>query len=279
MRFVFLHGGPGFNSFAEQTILCPLFVSDGHEIVCWNEPSRLRPGGEVFETAGAFERWLASAERCVVSAAQSQPVHLITHSVAVHAALEIVRRQPRLISSLVVVAPSVDTFATFTNVLRLAHEDLREVKPNVASTIADCLLRTRTVLDDAMREGLMDVLQDERLFTHYWADPAQFEASMSALARPEAQFDAESFFAVLGGFAQRGDACLSAATVNVPTLVLFGDRDRITPGAEQRGAIRAVAPDAQIEVVEGCSHYVHLDRPRHFIDVVVTWAAARAPVR
>ena len=39
MRFVFLHGGPGFNSFAEQAILRPLIVSAGHDIVCWNEPS------------------------------------------------------------------------------------------------------------------------------------------------------------------------------------------------------------------------------------------------
>jgi pimeloyl-ACP methyl ester carboxylesterase len=276
MRFVFLHGGPGFNSFAERAILDPLFASSGHEIIFWNEPSRLRPDGEGFEKSEAYERWLASAEGCVVSAAQFDPVHLIAHSVGVHAALDIVRLHPACVRTLVVVAPSADSFATFTNVLRLAQEDLRDVKPHVASTIAECLARTRSLFDDAMREGLMNVLQDEQLFTHYWADRGQFEASMSALAQPEAQFDAESFFAVLAGFAQRGATFGSSAEVNLPTFVLFGARDRITPVAEQRSAIEAAIPGAHIEVLDGCSHYAHLDRPGYFVDVVAAWASAHS---
>jgi pimeloyl-ACP methyl ester carboxylesterase len=279
MRFVFLHGGPGFNSFAEQAILGPMFHCDGHEIVFWNEPSRLRPGGEPFEETSAFERWLVSAERCVLFAAQSLPAHLIAHSVTVHAAVEIVRRHPGRIATLVVLAPSADPFVTFTNVLRLAHEDLSEVKPQVAVTIAECLARTREFLDDAMREGLMNVLHDERLFSHYWADLVQFEASMSALARPEAQFDAEPFFAVLSGFKQRGATCLSESSVNVPALVLFGAHDRITPAGEQRSAIEAALPGARIDVLDGCSHYVHLDRPQHFVEFVAEWTAARVNKR
>jgi len=279
MRFVFLHGGPGFNSFAEQAILRPLIVSAGHDIVCWNEPSRLRPDGESFEVAGAFERWLASAEGCVVCAAQSQPIHLITHSMGVHAALEIMRRRPGCVATLVAVAPSIEAFATFTNILRLAHEDLSEAKPDVASTLAQCLARTQTVLDAAMREGLMNVLQDERLFSHYWADRRQFEASMSALARPEAQFDVESFFAVLDGFAQRAASPPLRPGPTVPTLVLFGAHDRVTPHHEQRSAIDETLPGARVNVLDGCSHYVHLDRPQHFVAEVVEWAITRSPTQ
>ena len=275
-RFVFLHGGPGFNTFAEQAILGPLLNSRGHEVVFWNEPSRLRPDGESFEVTGAFERWLASAERCVVSAAQSQPVNVITHSVTVHAAVEILRRHPGRVATLVVIAPSADSFATFTNVLKLAHEDLADVKPEIASSIAACLQRTRAVADEAMREGLLNVLQDDKLFTHYWADAGQMQASMAAQARPEAQFDTDSFFAVLTGFAQRGASLQSTADVSVPTLVLFGLQDRVTPFDEQRGTIEAAMPGACIQVLDGCSHYLHLDRPQHFVDLVVDWATANS---
>ena len=62
MRFVFLHGGPGFNSFAEQAILGPIFHSYGREIVFWNEPSRLRPGGERHRWRGSGQLQ-AQAER------------------------------------------------------------------------------------------------------------------------------------------------------------------------------------------------------------------------
>src|SRR5262245_376586 len=112
MTFVFLHGGPGFNSFAEQAMLGWLFQVAGQTIVFWNEPSRLRPEGEPFEAERAFERWLASAERSVLSAAESGPVHVITHSASVHAGLEISRRHPSRVASLVLVAPAADLFTT-----------------------------------------------------------------------------------------------------------------------------------------------------------------------
>jgi pimeloyl-ACP methyl ester carboxylesterase len=276
MTFVFLHGGPGFNSFAEQAMIGSLFQSAGHEIVFWQEPSKIRPDGDVFDEANAFECWLASAERFVLSAATSAPVHLIAHSMSIHAAVEIVRRHPGCVTTLVMVAPAADAFVTFKNVLRLAQEDLIDTQPDIASAIAESLRRTRAVLDEPMREGLLNVLHDDRIFTHYWANRSQMDASMAARARPEAQFDPDSFFAVLAQFGQRCGTLLSAGTVTVPTLVLFGAYDRITSIDEQRGSIGAAIRHARIEVVDGCSHYVHLDRPQHFLDMVVEWAESTA---
>jgi pimeloyl-ACP methyl ester carboxylesterase len=129
MTLVFLHGGPGFNSFAEQVMLGPLFRAACHEIVFWHEPSKNRPQGDAFDEADAFECWLASAERCVVTAARSAPVHLIAHSMGMHAAAEIVRRHPGCVTSLVIIAPAADAFITFKNVLRLAYEDLIDAQP------------------------------------------------------------------------------------------------------------------------------------------------------
>jgi pimeloyl-ACP methyl ester carboxylesterase len=123
-----------------------------------------------------------------------------------------------------------------------------------------------------MRKGLLNVLHDERIFTHYWADPRQMQASMAARAQPEAQFDTDSFFAVLTEFGRRGGTVLSAGAVTVPTLALFGADDRITSIDEQRGAVGGAIPHARIEVVDGCSHFVHLDRPQHFVDRLVEWA-------
>jgi pimeloyl-ACP methyl ester carboxylesterase len=274
MRFVFLHGGPGFNSFAEQAILGPVWRATEHEIVFWNEPSRLRPDGDPFEVTGAFERWLASAEQFVLRSAGSERVHLIAHSFTPHAAMEIARRYPDRLASLTVVAPAADPFVTFCNVLRIGRDDLAPVAPEAATVIADCLGRTRFVLDEAMREGVLAVLQDDRLFTHYFADPEQFRAAMTARARPGGEFDLESFFAVLTDFGERGGSLLSTDPVIIPTLALFGAQDRITPIDEQRQAVRAAIPDCRMHVLEGCSHHLHLDRPRPFSDIVIDWAAS-----
>ena len=272
MRFVFLHGGPGFNSFAEQAILGPVVQARGHEIAFWNEPSGLRPEGDPFEVDGAFERWLASAERFMLRSASSGPVHLIAHSCSVHAAIEIARRHPASLAGLVLVAPGLDMFTCYTNVLRLGQEDLSDTLPAVASSLGDCLGRTRHVLDEAMREGVLLVLRDERLFTHYWADADQFRASMAAQARPDGQFDLDSFLSVLTDFGQRGPTLLSNAPVTTPTLVLFATADRVTTAAEQRPVVQAAIPHADIRVLDHCSHYLHLDRPDDFVDLIERWA-------
>jgi len=118
------------------------------------------------------------------------------------------------------------------------------------------------------------VLQDEKLFTHYWTDEGQMRASAAAQARREAQFDVDAFFAVLTDFGHRGAYLLSAAAVTLPTLSLFGAADPVTPFDEQREAVRAAAPEARIEVLDGCSHYLHQERPHQFVDIVTEWALA-----
>lgn len=272
MKFVFLHGGPGFNSLAEQAILGPIFHSLGHEATFWNEPSRLRIGGDPFVADGAFERWYASAERSVLNAAGSGSVHVLAHSFTVHAAMEIARRHKAALSSLTLVAPAADPFKTYRRVLELAHEDLAATKPDVAAAIAESLERTRGVMDAAMHAGMLNVLQDVRLFTHYWADPGQMAAAMAASHGSEGQFDVDSFFAVLSDFAACGHDLPSGDRVTVPTLVLFGALDPITPIGEQRAAVETAVPDARVETIDGCSHYLHLDRPQFFLERVVRWA-------
>jgi pimeloyl-ACP methyl ester carboxylesterase len=49
--------------------------------------------------------------------------------------------------------------------------------------------------------------------------------------------------------------------------------------ARSRGAIEAGLPGARLEVLGGCSHYAHLDRPQHFVKVVLEWAATQGPAK
>jgi pimeloyl-ACP methyl ester carboxylesterase len=274
MRFVFLHGGPGFNSHAEQAILGPLFQAAGLDVEFWNEPSRLRPDGDRFEVDDAFERWLASATAFVLRSASSGAVNVLAHSCGVHAAVQIAGEHPQLVASLTLITPSADNAMTFRNVLRIAGADLAEVNPDLAARINTALAHTRAVFDAAMRDGLMAAVQDDRLFAHYFADAGQLQLSAAAWSPPEAQFDLESFLAVLTGFGRRGGSLLSESRVAVPALALYGAQDPITPMSEQVAALRTALPDCRVELVEGCSHCLHLDRPRHFVERVLDWTAS-----
>jgi proline iminopeptidase len=273
-RLVFLHGGPGFNSYAEEAMLGPLSHAAGLEMIFWNEPSRQRPDGDPFVEERAFDNWLASATNFVVRSSAAGAVHVAAHSSTVHAALQIARDHSDRVASLILVAPSADNLTTFRNVLRIARDDFFQVNGGLSAIAGSALQRTRAVLDDAMREGLLAAVQDERLFTHYFVDGEQLQRTAAAWARPGGQFDLESFLAVLADFGRRGASLLDGARVSAPALALFGGDDPITPMEEQLPALRRALPDARVEVVEHTSHCLHLDRPQLFVDRLCAWSAA-----
>ena len=274
LRFLFLHGGPWLNGFAERAILGPVIGTAGHEAYFWNEPSRLRPDGDAFEPSNAYAHWFASAERALLSYATRGPVYLTAHSFTFHAAVEIARRHPHSLRGLVIVSPAADPLAAYKNVLRLCQREAST--PQLASGIAESVEHTRSVLDDAMRQGFELVLQEPalvgRIFTHYWADAEQFLASVAAQSLRGGQFDVDSFFAVLADFGGRGTSHLSRSEISIPSVTVFGGLDPITRQSEQDPALRHEIPHVKVHVFDDCGHYVHLDRPQRFLDCVVEWA-------
>lgn len=271
MRFLFVHGGPGMNNFAEQAILGPLLSARGLGARFWNEPSRLRPSGDPFDSVAAFSGWVASLERALLALSDTAPVVVQAHCFASGPAIDVARRHPGRVAALVLTGPSPDPYVGLLRVLRLAQADLADDLPEVASKLGECLTRTRSLMDSAMQDAVGLALNDQKLFTHYWADRAQFEKSVAAMAVPEAQFDAESFFAVATDFAQQWPRRIEKP-LTTPTLIVCGGRDPITPYTETVRGVLDEIPDATVEIFEDAGHFVHLDRPEQFVDTMIGWA-------
>lgn len=270
MRFVFLHG-PGFNTFAERALLSEPLASAGANAIFWNEPSALRPDGDPFVPDDAFNGWLSSAEQTVLTAAADSRVVVIGHCVGALAAINIAARHPQQIDGVVLAAPSVRPWASLRNVMRTAAEDLEEDGHAAAAPLAQCAAQTTTLMDDAMREGLPLVLEDPRIFTHYWFDPARMAASLEAQAFPGARFDVDSFFAVMGGLAGAATA-LPTLPRSVPALAVFGAQDPIARQSDQHEALLRIAPEAEIASLRNASHFLYLDQPDAFVQTLISWA-------
>ena len=54
-----------------------------------------------------------------------------------------------------------------------------------------------------------------------------------------------------------------AAAIRVPTLVIVGDEDAITPPALSEELV-ALIPGARLAVIAGASHIANLDKPAEF---------------
>jgi pimeloyl-ACP methyl ester carboxylesterase len=277
MRFMFLHGGPGLNSFGESKLLGPAIEAAGHEVHFWNEPSVNRLQGDPFSTSGAFGNWIASAERAFLSICTAEPVHVIAHSFSYAVACELARRYPARVAGLVLIAPAAQPAISFTNLLKLAQ---RIAVPGVAAVFAKCVSDTRSVLDAPMRKGFQQILDDATLFggvfTNYWVDRDRFHAWLATQADPEAQFDVASFVSVLDDYRARGVSFRSDKPVTSRTLAFFAAQDPVVTFSEQAAIVRADIPEAQFELVEGCGHFIHLERPQDWLGTTLAWCRASA---
>jgi pimeloyl-ACP methyl ester carboxylesterase len=59
---------------------------------------------------------------------------------------------------------------------------------------------------------------------------------------------------------------------DLPTLIVWGDRDPIIPVEHGRGA-HALLPNSRLEIFEGAGHFPQLDDPLHFAELVTEFVA------
>jgi pimeloyl-ACP methyl ester carboxylesterase len=68
---------------------------------------------------------------------------------------------------------------------------------------------------------------------------------------------------------------LSAA---IPTMVVWGDRDRIIPVTHAYAAHRSM-PGSRLEIFEGAGHFVHCDAPDRFVEALTDFMGSTVPGR
>ncbi|KTR02816.1 hydrolase [Curtobacterium luteum] len=105
-----------------------------------------------------------------------------------------------------------------------------------------------------------------------WHDPDRGytdPASISDEQRADQQANGTTMAAVAGRSMSDPDLLGRLSDLDVPTLVLFGESDRIVTPAYGR-AVAAAIPGAEFAVVPGAGHLPHLENPE------ATWAALDA---
>jgi 3-oxoadipate enol-lactonase len=85
----------------------------------------------------------------------------------------------------------------------------------------------------------------------------------------------EGIVGALTALRDRPDSRATLATVTVPTLVLVGDEDVLTPVAEAEGIVAALGPQAhaKLEIVQGSGHASCLERPAAVTHVLADFLA------
>ena len=81
--------------------------------------------------------------------------------------------------------------------------------------------------------------------------------------------------AVQQGMAARPDSAPTLKTIDVPTLVLVGDEDVVTPRADAELMQRGIA-GSRLEVIAGAGHYSPFEQPEAVAKAIYTFLESRA---
>lgn len=194
---------------------------------------------------------LADDVACVLDDADVERAILIGHSMGVQVALETYRRHAARVAGLVLVCGAsshpLRTFrgsATLEELLPAIEKWIHRV-PRVINRLTRTLLPTRLAYEVASRLEIRREL----------VEPADFMPYLEGMAR----IDTRLFVAMLSSAGQHSADDL-LPSIEVPSLVIAGERDGFTP-AERSRAMAAAIPGAELLEIPNASHTAPIERP------------------
>jgi pimeloyl-ACP methyl ester carboxylesterase len=85
-----------------------------------------------------------------------------------------------------------------------------------------------------------------------------------------AETNPQAAIAALRGMAERKDHSDILKNINVPTLLIFGEHDKVT-NLEIAEKMKAEIPDAALTTIKNAGHYSNLEQPEAFNDALVSF--------
>lgn len=255
---VFIHGFT-LSHFTWRDVL-PRFLEAGHEVIALDVPGagesdRPRPAAYGYDAPAFAQTMVGLFDRLDLPR-----VTLIGHSMGGAIALATAARHPGRLARLVVADPVVLPF-------ELTLESKVMTTPFVGELVWNRIF-SRAIMERHFRahvfgQGARELQDRERDLVDYWWE---------RLNRPGARAAAHAmskFIVARGGLEE------AAAAIRTPTLIVWGERDRLFP-VEDAPRLQALIPGSTLAILPGCGHCAPEEQPATFADVVLAWLARGA---
>jgi pimeloyl-ACP methyl ester carboxylesterase len=229
---VFLHGA-GFDH-SVWALLARAFASHGFGVLALDLPGHGRSDGPPLRSVGALADWTAA----VIAAAGVRAARLVGHSMGSLVALETAARHPENVTALGLIATAAPIAVT-EELLNAAKEGNRAAIDMISLWGEGY----RATIGGSDVPGLWMLGGAERILER--AQPGLLFADLSACDD------------------YRG-ALAAAAKVAVPSVVILGGRDLMTP-AKSGKAVAAAIPACRLTVLDGAGHMLMSERPNQVL--------------
>lgn len=225
---VFIHGA-GFDHSA-WALHTRWFAHHGYAVLAPDMPGHGRSAGPSLPSIAEMADWTAA----LLGAAGAAKAHLIGHSMGSLVALETAARHPGKVSALSLIGTAA-TMTVGPDLLKAAEANDQDA----IDMVSIWGLGFKAELGGSLAPGL---------WMHGGAQAVLRHCEPGVLFRDLSACNAY------------GDALAAAATVTVPTTLILGERDMMTP-AKAGKALAAAIPHARTVVVRGAGHMVMAERP------------------
>lgn len=229
---IFLHGA-GFDH-SIWALLARAFASHGFSVLAPDLPGHGRSAGPPLSSIAALADWTAA----LIDAAGLHEARLIGHSMGSLVALETAARHPQKITALGLIATAAP--------MRVSADLLNAARANDHAAIDMIDIwghGYRASLGGSEAPGLWMLGGGERLLER--AHPGVLFADLSACNDYQ-------------------NALTAAAKVSVPSVVILGSRDLMTP-AKSGKAVAATIPNCRLTVLDGAGHMLMTERPEEVL--------------
>jgi pimeloyl-ACP methyl ester carboxylesterase len=225
---VFLHG-VGFDH-SIWALLARAFASHGSGVLAADLPGHGRSEGTPLASIAALADWTAA----LIEAAGASKARLVGHSMGSLIALETAARHPQKVTALALIATAAP--------MRVSGDLLNAARANDHGAIDMIALwghGYRATLGGSEAPGLWMLGGGQRLLER--AAPGVLFADLSACN-------------------DYSGALAAASKVAVPSVVILGSRDLMTP-AKSGKAVAAAIPGCRLTVLDGAGHMLMSERP------------------
>ncbi len=259
---LFFHGGPGLNSNPENQLLKNPYREKGIDLICWNEPSKLR--GTIDETVTRQQQLLNSAEQFFLSCYNGKPISVMSHSMGSQTVFWLIKRHPDKVKAIILIAPCFDIFTTDKQIFKLIEKDFQQNADEMRSeNLRNIIAQFEEDIYANVINGWKIVLENPRLFDYYWMDKDKRDLYLSFFQDPFFKLDLEGFFAIRKTYKN-----ILPCMTDHKTIIFNGKKDLITPAISKENDILKNFTMMKIFSVQKAMHYPHIEEMDKVLNII-----------
>jgi pimeloyl-ACP methyl ester carboxylesterase len=263
MQVLFFHSGPGLNSNPERQLLTGVFKQEGFELMCWNEPSGLRPDPFFAQGANAFEQYLRSAEAFLLRAYDGKPLVIIGHSFGAQAACYLANRHQEKLKHIVLLSSNLSVKSTDLNTFNTVASDYEKCGDSRAEELRQIISTYTGNFDDSTQRGFALVGENPRLFNMYWHNKTTMHDFLSLYTPPEYTLDVDGYFKVRKTWFEP-----APERIQVAATAIYGTYDVIVNNQDEQRLVYKYFTQPEIVEFYHSAHFPHIEETGRLLEIL-----------